>query len=963
MLKNKKKSNNYFNNAGNEPSRFVVDLKEQFIEDEKVIEKDQKGMLNKLKLKELYKKYEELDIRDKVNKIKEKGKQPISIDKTKVKQAVKTIVKNSQPLTADQAHHDGKLTTKFFHLFISSFTGLRHWYLMYWKKINSLLFVSLFKFIFSIIRPIVNFVYKFCYSIGWIIVFAIRFIYFASITLFKLIFGTTISITNFSGSLYKRFVIILKISRFKIQEKLKRKEFAVEEREVEEREIEEPAPQNLSKEIEEKDKWDFKKLLPRFSLKGLKPTLIFSLFLILLVLPFKAFTYYKTLDINNLRGDVLGASEEAIDSLLSAGQSASEMNFKIAQEDFSQAATQFMKAQEGLNSVNGVLFTLAKIAPQEDLRLASESKNILAAGQATAELGNNLSLAMDSLFNENIDSKSLSKKLDNFITYGNKAAQNAKNLETILNKINFNKLPERYRNDFKSSREKINFLTGNLNEFVNLMGEIQIFLGSNSYKRYLVVFQNNSEMRATGGFIGSYALVDLVNGEIKNIEVPAGGSYDTEAGLRERIIAPKPLHLVNPLWHFWDANWFPDWPTSAKKLMWFYEKSGGPTVDGVISLTPTALEGLLKVIGSVDMTEKYGVTITSENFRETTRNIIDESNKKFISSTASSTLSVAEKPSSAEAMAGRPSYAKASEGKPKTIIGDLTKKIIDEFSSRLNRENFIGLIGALEKSLDEKHILFYFNDSELQDRIESYGWDGKIKHTAWDYLSVINTNIAGGKSDKKIKETINHEAEIQDDGSIINTLKITRFHDSLKFVDSSGVRNVDWMRIYVPLGSEFIEARGFEAPAEIYFENPEEEWTNDPDVLNIEGNARVDAKSGTKIYEEAGKTVFANWSMVDPGQTINIYIKYKLPFKLESQEPFTIMEKIQDSLNPGQKDLHIYSLLAQKQSGSIGSEIKSTLILPDGMDFVWLYPSDLEKNWEINDHLDTDKYWAAVIEK
>ena len=94
MLKNKKKSNNYFNNAGNEPSRFVVDLKEQFIEDEKVIEKDQKGMLNKLKLKELYKKYEELDIRDKVNKIKEKGKQPISIDKTKVK--ITEAIQNSQ---------------------------------------------------------------------------------------------------------------------------------------------------------------------------------------------------------------------------------------------------------------------------------------------------------------------------------------------------------------------------------------------------------------------------------------------------------------------------------------------------------------------------------------------------------------------------------------------------------------------------------------------------------------------------------------------------------------------------------------------------------------------------------------------------------------------------------------------------------------------------------------------------
>ena len=58
--------------------------------------------------------------------------------------------------------------------------------------------------------------------------------------------------------------------------------------------------------------------------------------------------------------------------------------------------------------------------------------------------------------------------------------------------------------------------------------------------------------------------------------------------------------MIAPQWYFWDANWWADWPTSANKLMWFYEKSNGPTVDGVVSFTPTVMEELLKIIGPIE---------------------------------------------------------------------------------------------------------------------------------------------------------------------------------------------------------------------------------------------------------------------------------------------------------------------------------------------------------------------------
>jgi hypothetical protein len=368
--------------------------------------------------------------------------------------------------------------------------------------------------------------------------------------------------------------------------------------------------------------------------------------------------------------------------------------------------------------------------------------------------------------------------------------------------------------------------------------------------------------------------------------------------------------------------------------MWFYEKSDGPTVDGVISLTPTVIERLLEVIGPVDMTADYGVKIHSANFWTVTQTL-------------------AEQPSDVT-------------NKPKKIIGDLFDKIISELPSRLNKDNFIGLVKQMEASLSEKQVLMYFEDAGLEKKVAEYGWDGRIKEASKDYLMVVNSNIAGGKSDRKIRETINHTAEVQNDGSIINTVLVKREHTAGKNELFTGVRNVNWMRIYVPLGSTLISASGFESPARNYFDKPDPSWETDPDVEAYESTSRTDIISGTKIYNELGKTVFANWSMVDTGQTEFVTIKYKLPFKLIlPEEEKGLFEQFEDLMNPIKKDVIPYTLLTQKQPGSKGSYFNSNLILSNAYKLVWVYPSKLrvtEQSWEIASRLLTDKYWAALLE-
>lgn len=654
------------------------------------------------------------------------------------------------------------------------------------------------------------------------------------------------------------------------------------------------------------------------------PIFYFVGFLVLISLPLKLFLYSY-----ELKGRVLGVSETAIASVKDAGQSIQEMDFEKAGEDFVKARESFLTARGEIGEISKLL-TILSLIPNKNIQLAGDADLILEAAELSTEIGSYLSSAMNTLSGE---TRSLKNIFDGFYENSQKASADFERLQEIIKKINPEGLPQEYRDKFLSIYSKSELLEGSMSEFADVLERLRIFLGFDMDKRYLLVFQNNTEMRASGGFIGSYAIVDFSCGEIKNMEIPGGGSYDTEAGLLDKIISPEPLHLVSPRWYFWDANWWPDWPTTARKLQYFLEKSNGPSVDGVISITPKFFEDILKTIGSIDMTDDYGVVIDADNFWSTVQAFAEQKHEKT--------------------------------NTPKKIIGDMMNKLVSELPQRLNKDVLINLGGAVINNLSEKHILFYFNDIFLQEKVMEYDWGGEMKKTSKDYLMVVNTNIAGGKSDKMMKENIEHNVSVSDDGSIIDELRITRTHTGEKRVEFTGVRNVNWLRVYVPRGSTLIEARGFDQPASEYFEEPGDDWIQDKDVLLGEGQAKIDVVSGTKIYDELDKTVFANWTMVDPGESIVVYLKYKLPFRLEGNKSKNWMDKIDDFFGQEEEEnISSYSLLVQKQPGSFDSEFSSDLMLSSKYTNVWQYPlidNISPIGWQVAGTLTQDKYWAVVL--
>src|SRR3989344_28805 len=97
-------------------------------------------------------------------------------------------------------------------------------------------------------------------------------------------------------------------------------------------------------------------------------------------------------------------------------------------------------------------------------------------------------------------------------------------------------------------------------------------------KKYLILFQNPSELRPTGGFPGTYGVVTFKDGKLQDLKVD--DVYNLDGQLQELIVPPIQLQHITPNWGMRDANWFIDFPTSARKITAFYKKESGYEVDG-----------------------------------------------------------------------------------------------------------------------------------------------------------------------------------------------------------------------------------------------------------------------------------------------------------------------------------------------------------------------------------------------
>ncbi len=652
-----------------------------------------------------------------------------------------------------------------------------------------------------------------------------------------------------------------------------------------------------------------------------------AILLLILVVPSTASSYYQNVILT--KDKIAQDSTAGFLSLQNSTAALMQANLPTAQSAINDALNSFGTAVATMQNNHQLLQKIASVVPvlQDEVK---SRQSLLLAGQQIAQ-GN--TYLLDGIAKSQADASStLSVRLDIILIHLNSAIPNYKSALTELNTVSSDSLPLAYQGPFKEFKIIFTAVLKDLQNLADLGESLKEIFGAQGQRRYLLIFQNSNELRPTGGFIGSMAIMDIKDGKILNLDVPAGGSYDLQGQLDQYVVPPTPLLLSNKRWEFQDANWFPDFSASAQKIMWFYRHSRNVTVDGVIAINATVLERLLVITGPITDISR-GIIISANSALPTIQQVVENGPEKKVN-------------------------------KPKQILSDLAPQFIKHFQNSQSKD-LLPLLVNLQDALTKKEIQAYFSDQSAQSAVEQMGWSGKILKTnsRQDYLAIFNTNIQGQKSDAKIKQSISHQALVQTDGSITDTITISRMHTGNAGEELYGVPNIDYIRVYVPKNSELISASGFTWPDENSFRVPENYYKQDEFLTQTEKEIKIDEHTGTEITNEFDKTAFGNWVITEPGQTSQIQFTYKLPFKLNDLQPTQDNSWIKLM---GSKNAERYQLIVQKQSG-INSLFESQII----------FPSDWQSNYKEGEGielaengasipsliLDTDRNWGVVMEK
>ena len=395
-------------------------------------------------------------------------------------------------------------------------------------------------------------------------------------------------------------------------------------------------------------------------------------------------------------------------------------------------------------------------------------------------------------------------------------------------------------------------------------------MGATSPRTYLLVAQNSDELRATGGFISGIGLVTVQQGEVTGLSFE--DSYAVENWAQPHPDPPEALrkHMLADLWVTRDANWWPDFPTSARAIQEMYALNQGVSTDGVIAVDITALELMVGALEPLVL-EESGDKITGANLRERIY----------------------------EFWAPSP----GEEGTWWTQRKDFMPILTEAILARIQDPRSLDagkLVYALKRGLDEKHILLYFNDPSVQQLLTETGWNGGVSTCAGDYLMVVDSNVGFNKVNAKIEQSIEYRISLQEQEWPLAELVLSYRHSSDIRLDECvrearydldfGYQEMmdrcywDYVRVYAPQGSS---------------------------LMGVEGANEYEVLAGEK-----GKAVFAADFVLAPGEERQITFRYRLPR--------TILTDIED-LGP------CYRLLVQKQSGTIAIPLQLRIDLPPGM--------------------------------
>ncbi|MBX3048640.1 MAG: DUF4012 domain-containing protein [Anaerolineales bacterium] len=437
---------------------------------------------------------------------------------------------------------------------------------------------------------------------------------------------------------------------------------------------------------------------------------------------------------------------------------------------------------------------------------------------------------------------------------------------------------------------------------VQMMASLPSLLGMDARPaNYLLLLQNEDELRPTGGFITAVGGLVIQDGNILSFNLE--DSYDVDD---YNYLYPAPPwqleeYMAARILVLRDANWRPDFPVVAAQVESLYAYSRAHTVDGVIAINQHALSLLVGALGSVRVD---GQLITSENIlmhMQAERGAVPNPEERT------------------------PENQQWLQEHRKDFMQPMAEAILARLRNGSN-VSWEEIISVLTKALDEKHILLQFDDATVDSFLAQYGWDGELRYSSGDYLMLVDTNVGFTKSNPIVDTEVTYRIDLANLETPVAALGVT-YRNQSEVIRECDPRPVapggdfgdyeamihdcywTYLRVYKPDGARMINYQAQSIPGE---------WI-------LSGNSvpeRIDYLDELDGFAEFGTMV-----VVPTQQSQTIAMAFSLP----------------DGMIEQTETGYVYRLTLQKQPGVKQVDLNLGILLPQGAQVVSSSHSELSQ--------------------
>jgi hypothetical protein len=400
-------------------------------------------------------------------------------------------------------------------------------------------------------------------------------------------------------------------------------------------------------------------------------------------------------------------------------------------------------------------------------------------------------------------------------------------------------------------------------EFPRMMGATE-----EGGKTYLLLVQNEDELRPTGGFISAASLVRLEDGNFGNMSFVNSGDLDN----LDMIYPATPWQLAeymnSPILIFRDANWHTNYPTTAAYAKHLYSYVDDQPINGVIAFDQQVLVELLRATGPI--------TLPNAPYPIDAGNIVGY-------------MRESKTPTAEESAA--PNWNN------KEFLNDITRALLDKVLSGEMPWELVSTVFV--QMLNERHILIQTDNAPMNLLLDRYGWDGALSpRQTGDYLMVVDANIGFNKTNAVVETSLAYDVDLVNLAAPVSTLTVIHKNNAQnvyickhwlkdKKKEESGYPISDcywnYLRVYTPSGTRLINATPQSVP---------DNW-----MINKQKNpGQVNALKEEGI---SNAEIFGTLQVIPAGESLATSFEFALPASVLRKNSKQITYHIKIQKQPG----------------------------------------------------------------